>query len=838
MKIKAMTATFGKLDNAHLELGEGLNLIHAPNESGKSTWAAFWRAMLYGIDTRDRDKKNYLADKNRYQPWSGAPMAGELTVEWQGRDVTIRRGPRGSVPFGSFSAVYAGTEEPVPGLTAASCGEMLTGVGPEVFTRSAFLGGDLSLTTAPELERRIAALVSSGEEGVSFTQVQSRLKDWLNKRRVNKSVGELPRLEGELTQVRADLADLDEVTALIARLEGERAGLERQCDALTAEAAAHRALARRQVSGQIAQLEGQLAQLEERKAQLQEEENLHRRAAQHALNRRYGQAHQEWETAQAQLTALEVETAKYGAVPDRELLKKAQGELQYLKVLDEEIKSGEEALKEAEEAYVQAQIAAQDDRFAGLTGAAAAQQVDRQLRAAEERSRARSKAWKIRGGVCFALAAVILLFFQFYFSANAGWEPSAWWFQWGLPALGVLLFILGCCCLPRSRRSGREREAVLDRYQVRSQEELFALVQDYAARCQAADEAAQHSKTIRGALNDRKARRENGWTDVLTLVHSFAPEVQNAFGCSAALSRALNWEHDLAAARDRLEERRRRLDDLAAHGGQLADTLELLPAPSRTLEETRAGLADTAAQLERTAQALNQARGRRDAMAAVHEDGGEPDELPTPARTPEETALALADAQSRLEQVSAQLNQAQGRQRAMGDPAALAARLEQLEQAHTRRTLEYDALALAMDTMQGANARLQERFSPELNALAGRYLARLTENRYSAVSLTRELEGSVRQEGDVLPRSALYLSRGAADQLYLAVRLAVCRLCLPEKPPILLDDALTAFDDRRLGLALELLRELAQEQQLLLFSCQGREAEALAGAPDVTCLSL
>ena len=144
----------------------------------------------------------------------------------------------------------------------------------------------------------------------------------------------------------------------------------------------------------------------------------------------------------------------------------------------------------------------------------------------------------------------------------------------------------------------------------------------------------------------------------------------------------------------------------------------------------------------------------------------------------------------------------------------------------------------AKDTMQGANARLQERFSPELNALAGRYLARLTENRYSAVSLTRELEGSVRQEGDVLPRSALYLSRGAADQLYLAVRLAVCRLCLPEKPPILLDDVLTAFDDRRLGLALELLRELAQEQQLLLFSCQGRETEALAGAPDVTCLSL
>ena len=43
MKIRSMTATFGKLENARLEPGPGLSLIHAPNEGGKSTWAAFWR---------------------------------------------------------------------------------------------------------------------------------------------------------------------------------------------------------------------------------------------------------------------------------------------------------------------------------------------------------------------------------------------------------------------------------------------------------------------------------------------------------------------------------------------------------------------------------------------------------------------------------------------------------------------------------------------------------------------------------------------------------------------------------------------------------------------------
>ena len=212
--------------------------------------------------------------------------------------------------------------------------------------------------------------------------------------------------------------------------------------------------------------------------------------------------------------------------------------------------------------------------------------------------------------------------------------------------------------------------------------------------------------------------------------------------------------------------------------------------------------------------------------------------LAEPERTPEESRRALAEAEGRLRQISQSLGQALGRQRSMGDPAALSARRERLEGELEQRRREYDALTLAMDALQRANVRLQERFSPELNRLSGLYLSRLTGERYTAVTLNRELEGAALRKEDVLPRSALALSRGTADQLYLAVRLAVCRLCLPEKPPVVLDDALVCFDDQRLALALDLLRELAAEQQLLLFTCQGRERAALEGAEGVTCLSL
>ena len=749
MKIKRMTATFGYLDHAVLEPGEGFNLIHAPNEGGKSTWCAFLRAMLYGIDTRDRDRKGHLADKNRYQPWSGVPMEGELVLEWQGRDITLRRGPRGNTPFGTFSAVYTGTEEPVPGLTADTCGQALLGVGREVYERSAFIGagGDLSVTAAPELEKRIAALVSSGEEDVSFSQVQGRLQEWRNRRKVNRSVGLIPKLEGELEQVRASLAALESVTADLARLEGTRSALE----------------------GQASELEKEL--------------ELHRRLARRDLNRRYAQAGEELAQAQSQLTALEGEATKMGVIPDREQLKRAQGELQYLKVLDEEIKSAESALREADEAYVQAQIAAQDERFAGLSGEEAAAKAAGEAAACQAAS---ARAAKVRrrfplfqGAGLLLLACLTVL----DFALNRGIVLFFW--------LGLGAYILMAACSALSLHRSKEEKAraarILARYGADSPEALTALAQDYRARCQAAEEAALQAKNLRGTLNDRKARRDNSWNDLLRFVHSFAPQASGLFGCSAALSRALSLDHELAAARERTEERRRRREDLAAQGGR--DSVDSEP-------------------------------------------------LCTPERTPAEAERELTSVSARLEQANEALNQAMGRQKAMGDPAALAARQEELEGELARRQLEYDALTAAQEALQRANARLQERFSPELNRLAGSYLARLTGERYTSVTLNRELEGAAARAEDVLPRSVLTLSRGTADQLYLAVRLAVCRLCLPEKPPIVLDDALAAFDDRRMALALDLLRELAGEQQLLLFTCQRREGEALSGLPGVTRMEL
>ena len=72
MKLLQLTATFGCLQGDTLEFGPGMTLIGAPNGSGKSTWCAFLRTMLYGLDTRQRDRRQKPLPALERLPHGGA----------------------------------------------------------------------------------------------------------------------------------------------------------------------------------------------------------------------------------------------------------------------------------------------------------------------------------------------------------------------------------------------------------------------------------------------------------------------------------------------------------------------------------------------------------------------------------------------------------------------------------------------------------------------------------------------------------------------------------------------------------------------------------------------
>ena len=207
MRIIAMSASFGKLDGDVLHLKPGLNVISAPNEWGKSTWCAFLTAMLYGVETRERTTKGQMADKEKYQPWSGRPMEGILRFEHQGRDITIQRRSKGRIPLGEFQAYETHTGLPVPALTAENCGMMLLGVEKSVFQRTGFIRFD-QLTMPPDenLWERLRQSVTSGDPSSGTAVLGKRLRELKNKCRSPRG-GLIPDAQREIAQLEDQLRE-------------------------------------------------------------------------------------------------------------------------------------------------------------------------------------------------------------------------------------------------------------------------------------------------------------------------------------------------------------------------------------------------------------------------------------------------------------------------------------------------------------------------------------------------------------------------------------------------------------------------------------------------------
>ena len=635
MIIKKMTATFGGLNKAVLEPAPGLTVIHAPNEGGKSTWAGFLRAMLYGINTRERDKEGYLAEKNRYTPWSGAPMEGELQLIWRGEEITLRRFAKKTNPFGGFEAVYTATGDPVPGLTADNVGETLIGGGREMYERSGFVGqGSTAVIGGAELERRIASLAATGEEEVSFTQTQRTLKDWLNRRRANRANGLLPELDGQILEIRERMAELERAKEDLDRLTARQGELEREQKELTAEL------------------------------------DIHRRIRQQQLDRRYAEAKQRWQAAEAAVPEIGKHPV-FGAMS-------------------------------AKEAWQFAQEAVEDQREA--------ETENRRLE--EERAKVEETCAALRGRVILWTALLAL--------ALVAVAVSIVLRKW------LSVFLLGASAITcgmnllRVKKLRRNAEAELDDF------------------------------------------------DPVPI-----PDAGDILEQAAAYRESLAKAEQARAAADAAK---RLMDELAAQGGREFTTLEFLHTPARPMAETAARLRMVEDEL---------ARNRR------------------------------------------MVDMNQGKLNTMGDLAELYSEMELLNARRAERQREFDAITIAMEALSSANDALRQRFSPELNRQAGELFARLTGGKYADLGLTRTFEASATPAGEIMPRSALALSRGTAEQLYLAVRLAVCNMTLggEERAPLLLDDALVNFDDKRMELALELLRELGEERQILLFSCHRREAE-------------
>lgn len=723
MLIRRMTATFGRLREQTLELQEGLNILQAPNETGKSTWCAFLLAMLYGVNTKERDRAGALADKNRYAPWDGGAMSGRLDCRAGGDDLTLYRSTRRqTAPMGDFQALYTGAADPVPGLTGTNCGETLLGVSREVYARSAFIRqGGIPVTQDPGLERRAAALVTSGEEDTSYTEAAEILKKQLNRRRHNKT-GQLPALEAELRETEASLASLAELSRQREELLARSAELETRREALNAELAA---------------LDRWEAQKQRREVQRAEEKA-------EALRRRLEEEH----------------------IPENDVTGRLRGAIVNLNTVRKSAEKAQEACQEAAKVLSETDQRLAASPFRGQTAEEARRGVQ------EPPAPPRGADWPAILTAFAGLAAALAVLFAIL-------PHTAPYLAFGI---SVLIAALACSAaeLLHKRRLDKARWAILtELYGTAAPEEISALLDAYVKLLADRDAAKQ-------AYTAKAAAAQGLWESVDA----------NAEGILAEVRRFAPSAYDILSA------------DAALRAGALMRK-----------------------ELREAEEAAREARLRWELQAAPSPEGPEaPEEAPLlspPERSRQAAAAELEEVQADLSALRSNLDRVAGRLHAAGDPAALQAAAERLTGEIAVLEREYAAIGLAMDALSRANIQLQSRFSPALGQRAAEIFGRLTAGAYDGVILNKALHAAAEPAGTGVPRDVEYLSAGAADQLYLAVRLAICDLILPEDAPIVLDDALASFDDARCAAALDYLREAAEKRQILLFTCHSREADML-----------
>ena len=81
---------FGCLSGFHYDFSEGLNVFHAENGKGKTTFAAFLTAMLYGLGPATRTLAE--AEELAYFELAGRIAALPGGAELIGKSVTVHHG--------------------------------------------------------------------------------------------------------------------------------------------------------------------------------------------------------------------------------------------------------------------------------------------------------------------------------------------------------------------------------------------------------------------------------------------------------------------------------------------------------------------------------------------------------------------------------------------------------------------------------------------------------------------------------------------------------------------------------------------------------------------------
>lgn len=168
---------FGKLKDYTLDFSNGFNLVYGDNEAGKSTVMAFIKMMFYGSG---KSSSSILkSPRKKYLPLKSDDFGGSIEFTVGKTNYRLDRTFKKSDSADRITLfnLNTGVEENV--ASGGDIGATFFGLTAAAFEKSVFVGSYSNCTgdteAAGEIGSKLANLVSSGDEEVSFEKVAANL---------------------------------------------------------------------------------------------------------------------------------------------------------------------------------------------------------------------------------------------------------------------------------------------------------------------------------------------------------------------------------------------------------------------------------------------------------------------------------------------------------------------------------------------------------------------------------------------------------------------------------------------------------------------------------------
>lgn len=842
---------FGVLSGFDYEFESGLTVICRENGFGKSTLAAFLKAMFYGLP-RTGARKASDNERKRYEPWQGGKYGGFLEFFNQGTSYRVTR------YFGKTAAkdtfeLYDLTNRTKNSAFSERLGEELFGLDAESFARSTFVPqlAARELEATSSIRAKLTNLVDDTNDMNNFDTAMAALRAYRSERKAYRgSNGEIDRLAEEICALEEERF----------RAEGKRPELEsvlREIDAQNAQQAektAELALVRADIQKAAGQRERQLKKerLYELRAQVKQQDETMQ-----ALREKY---------PDGLPAAEEIRRQRENVISLRQL-EKRQGTL-VLSMEDRQvIEEGAPLFSD------RVRVAVDLDRLEAGQQELAALSIENRAAMPDDEAEQLKKYTKIfhtglpdgaelseKQQACRRIAELCAVRDAKQAQKNEKKRPGS--AKIAILALGALLLLAGIGCLVAEKLSLGIAAVVLGALSLAAallwkkplqaedgadeemqqieqlQAGVTAFLMQFCPDASRPDEQLVQLRLDKDAylrLREKESRMTKERQAQQVRIDALTRELHAILAryrltdSEQTLLQAIRALRERASQYERVQEHAERLEaerqEMARQAQAHTDELAAFFAKYRLSGQTDEQLIEQAEQdahaFDAAGTASKEAKTR---LADFLRENAELSEAASQEESLDMAALQEKETQTQRELAAQEdaLRQLRQKRDALRHEVekipALEDELAELGETRSAMQKQCELADLTMDYLTRAKDTLANSYVGRVEQGFVRYADALLGEKIGHVMLDRELHLFIDEQGAA--RDAASFSAGTVDGVMLCMRLAlVDALFQKEQPFLLLDDPFVNLDDEATRRALLLLREIAKTRQVVYLTC-------------------